>query len=472
MKKTICLIIALVMMLSCVAHIGAAASGDTSANPWLVWHWTENSGAYLYISDYGIDVPARYDFWFRFDSANNYRISGWLGNSFNIDPANGAIGVGTTNLACSLDNSVWYHVSFDGRSGERTDIFLNGEFIGSVDTVCWALQCCGMVNVMIDNFKMFDADGNLLIDEDFQDSSFDGVNPDTNGQCQTYDAPLISGDLGGHTAHLWDPGVVTQDGEHIVYTCTICGETRTEDYIPSPSEDPEDPPEDPEQPYDGDVTIDYILGKVFTNGRGLVSNEEFRSLALRMWIIQQPYGLDFRSGYRYAVINFEGDVEVSDIDAAEAAAALGLNTKYVEFTPVKAASDGEGGTDVYFSIGWTHDAYVHFDRFNSLSSIENLYLNATLYNVSGRYVFEEIPYLLDDARNYFFSALCGKDVNLDGAVTVKDLLSLKKYVASSDMLINLKATDINGDGFVSVSDIASLKRILSGAEDIPASTWP
>ena len=323
-----------------------------------------------------------------------------------------------------------------------------------------------MFNVSIDLFKMYGSDGTLLIEEDFQDKTFDGVNPDTNG-CWTYGESFFEAvpggggyDFSGCDVHTFDDGVVSADRTHINHICTVCGETVIMDYEPSGNEEPPEEPDEPEDPYDGEITLDYILGKVFTNGRRAVSNNEFRSLALRMWLVRHPDRVDFRAGHRYVIVNCQ---DPADLDAAEVMDALGLNPKYIEFYPVTTADGEEGGTDVYFYIGWTTDAYNEFDHFSGLSNIEELYLNVTLYNVSGNCKFEEIPYLIDNAYPYVLTQAYSRDVNLDGSVNLKDVLYMRRYIAGSVNLVNIAATDLNGDGVFNLLDLPALKSIVAGS---------
>jgi|GEM_PF-2496797 hypothetical protein len=226
MKKILSIVVVVMMLMSCLSLSVFAADN-------YAWQWNDNSGAYLYINGYG-DSPAIIEFDVRFDNGGEqYRINGWMGNSICIEPANGTIGVGGTTLTRQFSAATWYHVKFDGTSGSGTAIYVDGSLIGNVGTTVTSTQCCGVVMVTIDNFQMT-VNGNTVINDDFQDKDFDGVNSDTNGTWVIAN-DLISGDDPTPTVctHVWDAGVV--QGNYILYTCTICGETKTE-AVPNPDD--------------------------------------------------------------------------------------------------------------------------------------------------------------------------------------------------------------------------------------------
>ena len=215
MKKILAIVLA-VMMLASVLSLNVFAADNYA------WQWNNSSGAYLYINDYG-DQPCTIEFDFRFDNGGDpYRINHWMGNGIEIQPSQGTIGVGSTTLTRQFSAATWYHVKFDGSAGNGTAIYLDGTLIGNVGTTIQSMQCLGMVMVTVDNFVMT-INGNAVIDEDFQDKDFDGVNGDTTGQW------VIANDLVPDDPtcdHTWDAGV--QTGNTIVYTCTKCGATYTE----------------------------------------------------------------------------------------------------------------------------------------------------------------------------------------------------------------------------------------------------
>ena len=55
------------------------------------------------------------------------------------------------------------------------------------------------------------------------------------------------------------------------------------------------------------------------------------------------------------------------------------------------------------------------------------------------------------------------DIDNNGKINVKDLLTLRQYVAGEDIEINEKAADVNGDGTINMLDYVQLKLYLSKA---------
>ncbi len=54
------------------------------------------------------------------------------------------------------------------------------------------------------------------------------------------------------------------------------------------------------------------------------------------------------------------------------------------------------------------------------------------------------------------------DANKDGAVNMKDVLVVRKYLASMTTDLDLKAADMNGDGAVNMKDVLALRKSLAG----------
>ena len=62
-------------------------------------------------------------------------------------------------------------------------------------------------------------------------------------------------------------------------------------------------------------------------------------------------------------------------------------------------------------------------------------------------------------------ALVG-DANNDGAVNMKDVLAMRKYIAGMDTEINATAADVNGDGAVNMKDVLVVRKYLAGLGDL------
>ena len=70
------------------------------------------------------------------------------------------------------------------------------------------------------------------------------------------------------------------------------------------------------------------------------------------------------------------------------------------------------------------------------------------------------------------------DANGDGAVNMKDVLAMRKYIAGLDAEIRVTAADVNVDGAVNMKDVLAVRKYLAGlgdlgeAEGIPSFTDP
>ena len=63
------------------------------------------------------------------------------------------------------------------------------------------------------------------------------------------------------------------------------------------------------------------------------------------------------------------------------------------------------------------------------------------------------------------TVVSGGDANNDGAVNMKDVLMLRKYLADMADDIDLDASDVNGDGVVNMKDVLMLRKYLAGLID-------
>ena len=58
------------------------------------------------------------------------------------------------------------------------------------------------------------------------------------------------------------------------------------------------------------------------------------------------------------------------------------------------------------------------------------------------------------------------DANDDGAVNMKDVLTMRKYIASMDTTINLKNADINCDSSVNLKDVLLVRKWIAGVASL------
>ena len=58
------------------------------------------------------------------------------------------------------------------------------------------------------------------------------------------------------------------------------------------------------------------------------------------------------------------------------------------------------------------------------------------------------------------------DVNGDGAVNLKDVVLIRRYIAKGwDVTVEESVADINGDGIVNLKDVVALRRQIAGGWD-------
>lgn len=62
-----------------------------------------------------------------------------------------------------------------------------------------------------------------------------------------------------------------------------------------------------------------------------------------------------------------------------------------------------------------------------------------------------------------FEGITG-DLNCDNAMNMKDVLTLRKYIAGIRTKVNINTTDVNGDGAVNMKDVLKLRKLIAGIE--------
>lgn len=121
------------------------------------------------------------------------------------------------------------------------------------------------------------------------------------------------------------------------------------------------------------------------------------------------------------------------------------NDKYYDFD---VTFDDTGATNVYFAAGSDF-----FDRNHTPDTPEYV----------GKFFLYEIPEIPEE--DYDPSDIVihlTNDINRDGKVNLKDLLSLIRYLNGWGNDIDLEAADVYKDGKVNMKDTAKLQRLLNG----------
>ncbi len=450
MKKLLAFTIVLVMVFAAFPAT-VSADGDT---PNIAWQWNAVSGDCLCIDGLGF-TPSQIDVWVRFDSSFD-GLSGILPQtegSVCIDPVASKIGVGSALSDFSFEVDRIYHVIFSDSNG-GTIITVDDAFAGMVGARFAPHILCTMKGVTIDDLHISGVSSDNTPDqihEDFQDGVFNCAGAGTDG------APVEDTMAPDHD-HKWrEAQVLTEasDGEPglLQYMCSECHRYRYENYTVV-------------------TDTDAILGMLFTDGRGMISDEDFQRAAQSLVLIRRD-DITFENGARYVqfddpysavVVSLEEDEEITYENAAER---IGLNPKYFRIGTVKTETSN-GQRYCHISIAFNNAAYYTFSLHQKLAQIDELYLFATAAYYTGT-CYPDNAGLMRGWRYYQLYSYYGTDdynldVNLDGSVNVKDLVYLKNFISDSVGIINIAAADADGDGAINLRDLAAYKRMLAGSE--------
>lgn len=134
---------------------------------------------------------------------------------------------------------------------------------------------------------------------------------------------------------------------------------------------------------------------------------------------------------------------------------------------------GADVTDYPYTMTWgdpenpadvTADGAIAVLTFNVIADgacetdITIAYARREVYNANGEYV-EFVPVRNTVDVRHFTSG----DVNDDGVINMKDVATLRRYVAGwPNITLNIDAADVTDDGTVNLKDVATLQRYVSG----------
>ena len=217
------------------------------------------------------------------------------------------------------------------------------------------------------------------------------------------------------------------------------------------------------------ITIDSIKNCLFTDNRELISNEDFYKMSRRLNLCP-TYGVDWPSGGTWfifeptiteIVFTFDSNLDPLSIDSKELLEQCGINSKYLDIMIWSVKEDDQGNKRCGFSVTWSHEYYEEFDPLNNISSIEDLYLFATVLISTGDYDYDYCGVM--KSSNYIMSREFLRDVNFDGVFNTKDIVAMKRCIVSDMSLYNSAALDQNKDGSFNAKDIKVLKsKIANG----------
>ena len=103
--------------------------------------------------------------------------------------------------------------------------------------------------------------------------------------------------------------------------------------------------------------------------------------------------------------------------------------------------------------------YLDIGRWNG----ENLaYMCVDEESATSSHLFDFVPF----NENIFEKSLSG-DANNDGAIDLKDVVMIRRYVAGGwDVEIDTANADVNSDNAVDLKDVVMLRRYIAGGWDV------
>ena len=218
--------------------------------------------------------------------------------------------------------------------------------------------------------------------------------------------------------------------------------------------------------------LEFALGELFIDGRTIDPKTVtglIKTLGLYYYTTPEGVtGLAFSNRFYFDVVLEEGedpyelwfgvDSEMKD----RALTRMGYKSEYID---LEFASDKwklhqslysrYNVYPCYYSL--TSEAVEKFG-YNEMSQIQRLYLHALIL-VGGYYETEP---LVGASNDYTSTEAFRHDVNLDGAVNVKDIKVLKDFFAGKTRIVNWDACDSDADGEVTIKDLSALKHMIAG----------
>ena len=217
-----------------------------------------------------------------------------------------------------------------------------------------------------------------------------------------------------------------------------------------------------------DMSFDEIKNAIFKDERKLISNEDFYKMSRNMRLfdtnVKWPGGgvwYGFEPAVYEMVFTFEPNIDPTTVDAKELLEQTGINSKYLDIQIWHIEEDEQGNKICGYSISWSSAYYEELDPYNNISSIEDLYLFATVLTATGTYDYDYCGIMRN--TNYMRSSTYLCDVNFDGVFNTKDITAMKRCIVSDMDLYNSAALDQNKDGSFNAKDIKVLKsKIANG----------
>lgn len=183
---------------------------------------------------------------------------------------------------------------------------------------------------------------------------------------------------------------------------------------------------------------------------------------------------------------YAGDTQVSDadvnVDADETLEKFYADSDRIGVTYTKAIKDEHYGVILVDGNGLpTKDTAIYYINqetatgsdveFNVYPKLPEESADMTLYISSSEEEFKLVNIALGYAAGVTSEepapSYVPGDVNDDGTVDVRDVISLRRHIAGGyNITVNENATDVNRDGGVDVRDVITLRRFIAGGYGI------
>ena len=251
--------------------------------------------------------------------------------------------------------------------------------------------------------------------------------------CSVCDEVITAQEIIPANGHSWNNGVITKQPTYtekgeITYTCTICGDTYTED-----------------------------IPQLEKKGKLIVSSETVRAGEL----VQVKLYLDENPGITALSI----DVTFPEY----------FTLKNVQYTDLLSSKPSNSAmTRNPFTISWVSSDssdVANTGLFALLTFEVNLNTPVQDYPITVTYkpnnVFDSalinVPLDIDNGTVEVLKPTPG-DVNRDGAINMKDLVLIQQLINHWDVDIVERAADVNDDGDIDMKDLVLLQRYINGWE--------
>lgn len=233
--------------------------------------------------------------------------------------------------------------------------------------------------------------------------------------------------------HSWNEGEVTKEPTYkeageMLYTCTNCGETKTE-----------------------------VIPALEKKGKLVVSNEIVRAgddVKVKLYIDKNP-GITALS----ISVAFPNELKLKEIKYTELLSSKPSNSK--DFTSsliiswLSPNSLDEDDTGLFATLTFTADIDAELTDY----TVRVTFKSADIVDST----LDEIPFDIENGTVSVQKPTPG-DVNRDGAINMKDLVLIQQFINKWDVDIVERAADVDDDGDINMKDLVILQQYINGWE--------